>query len=167
MLFDAAEKVKVKGVSMSMSVETIEQMLIETALTTMFEKMSKEEKEKFLLEISRENYVKFSKEDIIRFSTMSGQALLTAFLKFGGIRTYYALNQGSVWIFNNILKTTAPKWFVFGGLQRIVGVIAGPVGWTVTSLWTLFDIAGQAYTVTVPACLYIAAMRQAKPPVTH
>jgi uncharacterized protein YaaW (UPF0174 family) len=162
MLYDAAKKIGVKGVSAEMSVETIEKMLVETALTTVFDQMSQKEKEEFLLAMSQENIVRFSKDDIVHYSTLAGQAFITALLKTGGIQAYYALNKVLVWIFNTILRTTAPRWLVFGGLQRILGVFAGPVGWAIMSLWTVYDIAGPAYTVTVPACIYIAAMRQAQ-----
>ena len=46
------------------------------------------------------------------------------------------------------------------GLVRVVGVIAGPIGWAVTILWTLFDIAGPAYRITVPCVLQVAYIRQ-------
>ena len=36
----------------------------------------------------------------------------------------------------------------------------GPVGWVLTALWTLLDIAGPAYRVTIPAVIQITYIRQ-------
>lgn len=36
----------------------------------------------------------------------------------------------------------------------------GPIGWVLTALWTIVDIAGPAYRVTVPAVIQIAYIRQ-------
>lgn len=43
---------------------------------------------------------------------------------------------------------------------RVLGGLAGPVGWTVTGVWTAIDVAGPAYRVTVPCVLHIAMLRQ-------
>ena len=44
--------------------------------------------------------------------------------------------------------------------MRGIGVFAGPIGATVMGFYTLYDLAGPAYKVTVPAVIYIAALRQ-------
>jgi uncharacterized protein YaaW (UPF0174 family) len=38
--------------------------------------------------------------------------------------------------------------------------LAGPIGWAITSILTLFDLASSAYRVTVPCVLHIAMLRQ-------
>ena len=45
-------------------------------------------------------------------------------------------------------------------LTKWLSVLAGPIGWAVTALWTVIDIAGPAYRVTIPAVIQIAYMRQ-------
>lgn len=45
-------------------------------------------------------------------------------------------------------------------LTRTMGAFAGPVGWVLSSLWLLIDLAGPAYRVTLPSCIFIAYMRQ-------
>lgn len=42
---------------------------------------------------------------------------------------------------------------------RAIGVLAGPIGWALLTGWTLWDITGPAYRVTVPAVLQVACMR--------
>ena len=46
------------------------------------------------------------------------------------------------------------------GLARVMGVLAGPIGLAITILWTILDIAGPAYRVTIPCVLQVAYMRQ-------
>ena len=39
-------------------------------------------------------------------------------------------------------------------------MLAGPVGWALTGAWTLTDVAGPAYRVTIPAVIQIALLRK-------
>ena len=51
--------------------------------------------------------------------------------------------------------------FAFSGhLTRSIKVFSGPIGWTVSALWTIFDLAQPAYRVTVPCVLHIAMLRR-------
>jgi len=45
-------------------------------------------------------------------------------------------------------------------LTKTMSILTGPIGWVVTGLWTVIDIAGPAYRVTIPAVIEIAALRQ-------
>ncbi|MBB3303902.1 MULTISPECIES: DUF3944 domain-containing protein [unclassified Enterobacter] len=45
-------------------------------------------------------------------------------------------------------------------LTRSIGILAGPVGWTLSTGWLIAGISGPAWRVTVPACLLIACLRQ-------
>ena len=42
---------------------------------------------------------------------------------------------------------------------KALSVFAGPIGIAVTALWTIMDIAGPAYRVTIPCVILIAAFR--------
>lgn len=44
-------------------------------------------------------------------------------------------------------------------LTRWLSIFAGPIGWSVTAIWTAIDIAGPAYRVTIPSVVQIAYMR--------
>lgn len=46
------------------------------------------------------------------------------------------------------------------GIARVMGVLAGPIGWAITILWTILDIASPAYRVTIPCVLQVAYIRQ-------
>jgi uncharacterized protein YaaW (UPF0174 family) len=47
-----------------------------------------------------------------------------------------------------------------GVLGRGLAVLAGPLGWAITGIWTAFDLASPAYRVTVPCVIQIGYMRQ-------
>lgn len=44
-------------------------------------------------------------------------------------------------------------------LSRGLSFLAGPAGWALLSGWTVWDIMGPAYPVTVPAVLQTAYLR--------
>lgn len=46
-----------------------------------------------------------------------------------------------------------------GLLSRGMGVFFGPVGWLLIGGWTLWDVMGPAYRVTIPAVIQVAYMR--------
>ena len=50
------------------------------------------------------------------------------------------------------------------GLERVLGVAAGPLGTLVMTLWTIWDIASPAYRVCIPAVLQVGLMRMDKTP---
>lgn len=45
-------------------------------------------------------------------------------------------------------------------VTRVLGIVTGPIGMTLTALWLAADLAGPAYRVTIPAVIYLAAMRE-------
>lgn len=45
-------------------------------------------------------------------------------------------------------------------LTRSMSIFAGPIGWAITILWTIFDVAGPAYRITIPCVLQVAYIRQ-------
>lgn len=45
-------------------------------------------------------------------------------------------------------------------LGKGLAVLAGPLGWAITGIWTAFDMASPAYRVTVPCVIQIGHMRQ-------
>lgn len=47
-------------------------------------------------------------------------------------------------------------------LTKWLAIFTGPVGWALTAGWTMLDIAGPAYRVTIPAVAYIGCLRSIK-----
>ena len=44
-------------------------------------------------------------------------------------------------------------------ITRTLSILTGPLGWTITGLWTAIDIASPAYRVTIPAVFQIIYLR--------
>lgn len=64
---------------------------------------------------------------------------------------------------NAVAKAILGRGLAFGataGLMRSISVFAGPIGWAITAIWTVFDLGSPAYRVTVPCVIQIAYMRQ-------
>ena len=56
------------------------------------------------------------------------------------------------------LKQAAVLAARFAG-SRAFAILTGPIGWALTGIWTAFDIAGEAYRVTIPCTITIAYLR--------
>ena len=93
-------------------------------------------------------------------------ALMTA-ISLGKFQAY----QLAVIVSNAVLKAMLGRGLSLAGnaaLTRLMGTFAGPIGWTLTGLWTLTDIAGPAYRVTVPAVIYVSYLRiKCQPPANE
>lgn len=152
-LMDVCSKVKVH-IDKEHSVEQIENAFLMKILENSLANMEQSELVKLAQELGEKN------KGIITASTVA--ALLQASIaknpyQWSFIITLLLQNLG--------FKTGSIILSVTGGciLPRtlpIIGILAGPIGFTLSSLWLASDIAGPAYRVTVPACLYVAVLRQ-------
>lgn len=152
-LCDVCDKMKVNYSSNS-DVKQIEQDLLIKIIDDHISKLGPRELEEFLKELDLVDKAKTA----ISYTPQAVNAIVQAAIKAGGFTSYKI-----------ILKTVNMIWkFIFGrGLSlatnatiaRIIGIYSGPVGWTVTGVWTVVDLASPAYRVTMPACLLIATLR--------
>lgn len=86
-------------------------------------------------------------------------AALQVAIKSGGFASY----QIAVIVANAISKAILGRGLALAanaGLVRYMAIFAGPIGWVVTGLWTIADLLGPAYRITIPAVIHIAYMRQ-------
>ncbi len=60
---------------------------------------------------------------------------------------------------SEILLTRGIVIIGMGTLSRGLGVLLGPICWIMLTGWTVWDLMGPAYRVTVPAVVQIACMR--------
>jgi len=147
-LKDVCNKMKVNYNSSS-DTKIIEMNLLLKVLTDSVEKMSPEELKILVKDLDLKT-TKYSKQAII--------AGLQASVNLSGFMAY----RLSVVVANAVAKAVVGRGLSFAanaGLTRVIGVFAGPIGWGITSLWTLVDIAGPAYRVTMPAVIQVAYMR--------
>jgi uncharacterized protein YaaW (UPF0174 family) len=146
---DVASHLKV-SVNQSSSVPTMEDGIIRKILNDTFEKMTPEERKALLEELNV--------SDLSLLKPVATAALIGAG-KLAGFATY----KIALIVANAVAKAILGRGLSLGAnalLTRTIGVLLGPVGWVLTGLWTLADMASPAYRVTVPCVVQIAYMRQ-------
>ncbi|MDF8362978.1 ubiquinol-cytochrome C chaperone family protein [Achromobacter anxifer] len=128
----------------------IEIAILEAILEQSLDKMSEQDKENLFAEFGS-TYVPGAGPVVM--------AALQAAIKASG---FGAFKLAAV-VANAIAKAILGRGLAFGttaGLMRGISVFAGPIGWAITAIWTLFDLGSPAYRVTVPCVVQIAYMRQ-------
>ena len=148
---DVAKKLKV-NFNKKRETEFIEQQIALKLLERAWEKMTDEEKRVFMDELGLEHK---SKSHIVDFPIMALQALV----KLGGFAPY----KISLILANATAKAIMGRGLSLAtnaAIARYLSVFAGPIGWAVTTIWTIFDLASPAYRVIVPCVAHIAMLRQ-------
>ncbi len=146
---DVASHLKV-SVNKESSVPTMEDGILRKILADTFAKMSPEEQKALLAELNV--------SDLSLLKPVATAALLGAG-KLAGFATY----KIALIVANAVAKAILGRGLSLGAnalLTRTIGVLLGPVGWVLTGLWTLADMASPAYRVTVPCVVQVAYMRQ-------
>lgn len=144
---DVAEHLKV-NFNKSDTIEAIELGILSKLFASALEQMSGVEREEILKDLTG--------------TTGVGPGAVAALLaagKLGGFKTF----KLAVVVANAISKAILGRGlpFVAGPiLTRTISVALGPIGWVITGLWTVADLASPAYRVTVPCVVQIAYMRQ-------
>lgn len=145
---DVADKLKVPY-NKNANVARIEECIMQKVFEDAWEKLSPEEREVVVHELSPD--VKVSKAIL----TMSAQAIF----KMGGFASY----KISLIVVNSVSKALLGRGLALAanaGLTRSLCIFTGPIGWVLTALWALIDIAGPAYKATIPCVLHVAMLRQ-------
>ncbi|TKI70464.1 zinc-ribbon domain-containing protein [Sulfurimonas crateris] len=134
------------------SLNTMELSLVTKMTEEAIEKMTPEELEEFAKGINPKA-TDFSKQAVLIIARVA--------IKQAGFTAYKLLTKLIYIIGTKILGKTVP-FVVYQTSTKWLGAFAGPVGLALTTAWTLFDIAGPAFRVTIPSTIYIASLRQAK-----
>ncbi len=131
-------------------VEFIEEQILLKILEKAWEKMTDEEKAQFF------------KAAGVKGGKIGGGfplALLLAVFKAGGFQSYVIMytvaSAVSRFVIGRGLRPLANA-----ALARWAAFLAGPVGWAIAAIWTLFDLGGPAYRVTIPCVIHIAMLRR-------
>ena len=123
--------------------------LLMKILIDSLDKMDSEELKK-VVEALNLKTTNFTKEAVV--------AALQAAMRMGGFASY----KIAVIVANAVAKVLLKRGLSVGAnaaLSRWIGVFVGPIGWVLTGIWTLVDIAGPAFRVTIPAVIQVAYMR--------
>lgn len=149
-VYDVVKQLKIPCRKTS-DIATLENLLLEHIFELALEKLNDDEKKELLAAIGTYNSKSFN-----------GQALTVILLRLfaaGGFASY----QISVIIANSVVKSLIGRGLSLGAnatLTKTLSILAGPVGWIITGLWTAVDIAGPAYRVTIPSVIYVAMLRK-------
>ena len=133
------------------STEVIELSILMKMAAKSWEKMSPEERTTLLDQLGVDHKSGIPKA----FPLIAIQAAIRA----SGFYAY----QLSVIIANAIARALLGRGLTIAAnttLTRAIGVLAGPIGWVITGIWTLLDLAGPAYRVTIPCVVHVAMLRQ-------
>lgn len=127
--------------------------------------------DKLLIKILGDALNKMSEVDRIEFGKFIGLTNLKTFtpasftaalqmaFKAGGFTSY----RLTLVIANAISRAILGRGLALAGnaaLMRTASVLAGPVGWALTGAWTIVDLAGPAYRITMPAVIQVALLRK-------
>ncbi|HEY9267960.1 MAG TPA: ubiquinol-cytochrome C chaperone family protein [Methylotenera sp.] len=148
-VIDIASKLKT-NYSKGDSVLSLEDAILGKLLSDSFAKMTPEERKAVLDELGV--------RDLSMLKPGATAAAIAAG-KFAGFATY----KIALIVANAISRALLGKGLTFATnamLTRTIGVVLGPVGWVITGLWTIADMASPAYRVTVPCVVQLAYMRQ-------
>lgn len=133
------------------SLDDLENALLSNSLTELFSKMSESERREVLKEVGGAS---------VKIAGTGASALIAAF-RLGGFTSYKVM----LMLVNGLSKLVIGRGLALGAnaaLSKTLSIVTGPIGWTIGGVWTAIDIASPAYRVTVPATIYIAALRNMK-----
>ena len=150
-LADVCKQMKA-NIPKNAEIDTMEKALILKLTEEAIEKMTAEEREEFAKGIDPK---------ATNFSKNAVTILAQIIIKQAGFKAYQLLMKIIYTIGTKILGKTVP-WIVYQSSAKWLSAFAGPLGLILTAGWTIIDIAGPAYRITIPATIYIASLRQAK-----
>lgn len=131
------------------AVDVIEMNLLMKILVNSLDKMTPEELKQVIegLDLKTTN---FTNEGVA--------AALQAAMRMGKFYTY----KIAMVVANGVAKALLGRGLTLAAnaaISRTIGIFLGPIGWVITGIWTLVDIAGPAYRVTIPSVVQVAYMR--------
>ena len=162
MLIDVCDKLKVPYNKES-KIERIESCLLQKILVDSWENLTEEQKSEVLKSTGNPSLLR---------GEMIPAAALGA-LSVGGFSTFLiarmiALSILQQKLVSNVAVYGAKAFGVTAARQTAINaaskstmalsglkLLTGPIGWTITGLWTANDIASTAFRVTIPAVIYI------------
>ena len=131
------------------STEEIERHLLEKVCMDSVENMSEEELRKMIqeLNISMKNPRKYMIVAALQMAIRRGGILFTRIAVYiTRLISRMLIGRSALMIRSNLLN-------------KVLGTLAGPLGWAITAGWTVYDLASPAYRVTIPGVIQVAYMR--------
>lgn len=148
---DVADKVKVPFKVSEGTVE-LEQRVALHILERAIDQMTPEQKAELMENLQRAGLPR---------DLPLGQGALMAGIIAGNIAGFAAY-QILVVVANAVAKVLLGRGLALAAnvaLTRLLALALGPVGWALTAVWTILDVAGPAYRITIPSVVMIAVLR--------
>jgi len=148
---DVAKKMKVKF-RVSDSTADIEAQVAATILERAIEEMSDEQRAEL-----RENLVRAG----LPRDLPLGQGALVAGIA-GGRIAGFAAYKALVIVANAVARALIGRGLTFAAnavLTKVLSVALGPIGWALSAVLTIIDVAGPASRVTIPSVVLVAVLR--------
>ena len=104
----------------------------------------------------------FRKLGMNNVSLSAGAPIGMIMAQLGVQMTGFLAYKMAVIVANAVAKTVLGRGLTLGGnalLTQTLGVLAGPIGWAISGLWTAIDLSGPAYRVTIPVVCHVAYLR--------
>ena len=137
------------------SVEEIESKMLSRVIDKAWDKFSENDKKAFV------DGCGYSGKNSHIVLKGAGPGMFFTLFRQAGFESY----KMSVIIANTLSRQIFNRGLPFAAnaaLTKWLSIFTGPVGWALTAGWTVLDIAGPAYRVTIPAVAYIGCLRNIK-----
>lgn len=144
-----ADRLKV-NFNANRDVEVIEEQILLKILEKAWGKMTDEEKAQLLETCGRKG---------VKIGGGFPLLLLQTVFRYGGFQSYVITYT----VANAVVRSIIGKGLrplTNAVLGRGASILAGPIGVAITAIWTLFELGGPAYRVTIPCVIHVAMLRQ-------
>ena len=149
---DVAKRLDVAVTSYD-TVESIETAILSKIVIKMWVNMTESQKKDFLTAMN----IKLKTDSGFK---AEGMAAISAAFRYGGFYSY----EIAVIVANAVTKFALGRGLSLAAnaaITKCLSVVTGPLGIALSTLWTVADVTGPAYRVTIPIVIYIAALRKA------
>ena len=153
-LCDVCDKRSVKY-DTSSSIESIEQKLLEHTLADALDDLEPDERAELVNELGNKGSSK-------AMARKAGIQIAQSLLRHGGFAPYKWAVMIAHNTVGNLSKAVLGRGLPFAAgplIAKSTKFLIGPIGVAISATWTIYDIHGPAYRVTVPAVYYIIMLR--------
>jgi len=158
---DVAEKLKVQF-NKNNPTDELELLILKKITEKYLSEATEEQKKAILKEMSAGTGKNVKDITTAAALVMNGgitaSAALTNLISAGSIGGFHLMTLASHYALRAMVGRGLPMAMTLS-CSSVLPLYAGPIGWAVSGIWSLFGIASQAYRVTVPAVIYVAMLR--------
>ena len=148
-VYDVCKRMKIKDIRKYDSAEDMEQKLLLAVASKALDELSEDEIRTIMNKCHIHGY-DYTKAGLL--------ALLVAMREFNH-RVFVIVVHTIMRMIEEVLLVRGAMVVGTGMMNRGAVLLCGPLGWLLLGGWTVWDIMGPAYRVTIPAVIQVAYMR--------